>query len=446
MPGIEDYSIYPSPRDLPADLRAHCVEAGDSGIFIFHHRFCVTPFPLAFPVPIRELINEREKSATAALVSGDIWSYLQRHEKPYRPEVLTNLVADGYFDDKPEEYWALVGQVWVNIDLPEDSPAWAEMLDVPLEGSHAMMCENDRALLKAMPDVIRVWRGVEGEDEDYARAAATSGHSWSTSAEIAARFAKGFARSAGEAWVASALVPKTDVVAYLTDRGEAEIILRPHDVEDLDIEMTSLGSKPNGFSELPDRLVTTQSAGGDMTLNDKIQSHLEGFKNEENGHKLFPLSDWRYEVDNDDTNQGYDDWLESQIEYEVDDVTSAIDRLIYRACKATDGEISEIDFNKDVVDTFSDMRIIDDEAVDRANGFLGNTAEKPVFGESFGSVPADVAADISRIAHLGMVFFEGRCTSDKLTKVIIETADKHGITGSGVEAARARAGGGTPEP
>ncbi len=183
-----------------------------------------------------------------------------------------------------------------------------------------------------------------------------------------------------------------------------------------------------------------------MTLNSTIKSHLESFKENAEGHKLFPREDWRYEVDNGDTSLGYDEWLSDKIDFEVDDVVDAIDRFIYRGCKAADGEISEIEHNRDVIDTFSTMRIIDDEAVDRANGFLGETHEKPAFGESFGSVPADLAADISRIAHLGMVFFEGRCTADKLTAVMVETADKYKISGSGVDAARARAGGGIPEP
>ena len=177
-----------------------------------------------------------------------------------------------------------------------------------------------------------------------------------------------------------------------------------------------------------------------MTFTDKIKAQLESFKNDEEGHKLFPHADWRYEVDNDDTSLGYDDWLSDKIDFEVDDVADTVNRFIYRGCKATDGEISEIEFNRDVVDTFSTLRIIDDEAVDRANGFLGEAPEKPVFGESFGSVPSDVAADLSRIAHLGMVFFEGRCSAEKLISVMAETATKHGMEGDGAEAVRARSG------
>ncbi|MFG6572126.1 hypothetical protein ACGYLO_11030 [Sulfitobacter sp. 1A13353] len=440
MTGLEGYSIYPGPGDLSPVLQRYCMEAGNSGIYIFHHQFCVCPFPLAFPVPLEKLLHEREEAAMAALAAGDTDSFLLRHEKPYRPEALMDLVNEGHFDSKPEEYWRLVRKVWVDSDLPEDDPYWAEMLEADIGSVQAMMGEGDRAQLAAMPEVIQVWRGVEGMDETSAREAVTAGHSWSIDPKIAERFAKSFARSSGEAWVARADIPKARVVAYLADRGEAEIILRPSDIAELEFDLISLGSKSQGFSDLQDKLLEEQHNGETMTFTDKIKAHLESFKNDEEGHKLFPHADWRYEVDNDDTSLGYDDWLSDKIDFEVDDVADTVNRFIYRGCKATDGEISEIEFNRDVVDTFSTLRIIDDEAVDRANGFLGEAPEKPVFGESFGSVPSDVAADLSRIAHLGMVFFEGRCSAEKLISVMAETATKHGMEGEGAEAVRARSG------
>jgi len=259
LSGIESYSIYPSPRDLPQVLQRYCMEAGNSGIYIFHHPYCVCPFPLAFPVPLRELLSKRERDAMGALAAGDTLSYLLHHEKPYRPEVLIDLFNDGHFNDAPEKYWELVRHVWVNIDLPEDSPYWAEMLAADLGSSQDMMCEKDREDLAAMPDPIRVWRGVEGVNENTAREAVFAGHSWSVSNEIAVRFAKSFARSSGEAWVASVLVPKSQVVAYLTDRGEAEIILHPEDVSDLDMELATLGTKAAGFSGPEDKLGSTQT-------------------------------------------------------------------------------------------------------------------------------------------------------------------------------------------
>lgn len=259
MSGLEDYSIYPTPQDLPQALQRYCMEAGDSGIYIFHHRFCVCPFPLAFPVTLRDLLSKRESDAMAALATGKTLSYLLHHEKPYRPEVLIDLLHDGYFSDTPAQYWELVRHVWVNIDLPEDSPYWAEMLAANIGNNQDMMCEIDREDLARMPDRIRIWRGVEGSDEASAREAVTAGHSWSISADIAARFAKSFARSSGEGWLASLLVPKTQVVAYLTNRGEAEIILHPRDVSDLDIKLISLGTKAAGFSGSEDKLCTSQT-------------------------------------------------------------------------------------------------------------------------------------------------------------------------------------------
>jgi len=35
-------------------------------------------------------------------------------------------------------------------------------------------------------------------------------------------------------------------------------------------------------------------------------------------HPTFPLSDWKYEVENDDTRQGYWSWVASKVEGEAD--------------------------------------------------------------------------------------------------------------------------------
>lgn len=35
-------------------------------------------------------------------------------------------------------------------------------------------------------------------------------------------------------------------------------------------------------------------------------------------NKKYPLSDWKYEVDNGDTRYGYDDWLKAKLEEEAD--------------------------------------------------------------------------------------------------------------------------------
>lgn len=165
-----------------------------------------------------------------------------------------------------------------------------------------------------------------------------------------------------------------------------------------------------------------------------IEQHLASFKtdSEGEGHKLFPRSDWRYEVDNDDTNLGYAQWLEDKIEFEVDEIADGIDRFLLRVSKLPGGEISEIDFNQDVLRCFSDMRLSDDEAAERAEQFLQEPADRKIFGEVFGSVPPDIALQISRIAHLGMVFFEGRCETEKLLNAAKDFCDQYDVTGDAI--------------
>lgn len=92
-----------------------------------------------------------------------------------------------------------------------------------------------------------------------------------------------------------------------------------------------------------------------------IEQHIVSFKTDSDGegHKLFPRNDWRYEVDNNDTNLGYGQWLEDKIEFEVDEIMDEIDRFLLRVSKLPGGEISEIEFNQDVLGLFSDMRLSD---------------------------------------------------------------------------------------
>jgi hypothetical protein len=176
-----------------------------------------------------------------------------------------------------------------------------------------------------------------------------------------------------------------------------------------------------------------------MSLRDKIQSHLDAATDTTmNEHRLFPRSDWRYEVENDDTNQGYDDWLESKISFEVDDATDAIERFTESATKSCDHEISEIDFNRIILDTFSALRIYDDEAVDRAAEFLGKARKRPVFGETFGSIPADLTFDLSRLAHLGKSYFEGETDRKHLLTSIVSICQTYEIGGPAMAEAERR--------
>lgn len=58
-----------------------------------------------------------------------------------------------------------------------------------------------------------------------------------------------------------------------------------------------------------------------MKTHDQIIEELEKTFKESHWaeHPTYPLEDWRYEVANDDTRQGYRDWLYNRLEQEEDE-------------------------------------------------------------------------------------------------------------------------------
>jgi hypothetical protein len=110
------------------------------------------------------------------------------------------------------------------------------MLGLPIPDRAAMTPTDCRRWLRSAPDTIRVFRGVQAEDPAQARAAALSGYQWTLDPEIAEWFARRFL-SAGSMsktgilpWIIQTDVRKADIIAYLPERGEDEIVISPGDV------------------------------------------------------------------------------------------------------------------------------------------------------------------------------------------------------------------------
>lgn len=170
-----------------------------------------------------------------------------------------------------------------------------------------------------------------------------------------------------------------------------------------------------------------------------IETYLTS-RQEAGDNFLFPREDWEYEVANEDTNAGHETWLDTKVEIEADQAEDAIKRLLHLAARPFIGDKSEIEFNREVLDICNELRISDDEAADRARSFLQIEPGKHVFGEICGNIPSDLVFDVSRIMHLGMVAYEGRCDADKMDKAIVDMAERHEITDEAVTLAKVRLG------
>jgi hypothetical protein len=83
--------------------------------------------------------------------------------------------------------------------------------------------EEQREFFDGLPDVVHVFRGCSSNRRN--------GISWTTSAKVAAGFARGHRGiRVPRPVVVEGSVPKTRIIAVLTDRDEQELILNPKDV------------------------------------------------------------------------------------------------------------------------------------------------------------------------------------------------------------------------
>lgn len=174
-------------------------------------------FQLGIDAPtIVETVNEHYEAKKQALKDaakeGNWFRFVILHERPYRIEALEMVPRSA------EDYWTLVRDAWMDTEFPSQMmDNWIDILDHP--DAHQMMDDEERAVFDALPDLITVFRGYEGEGED--------GLSWTLSRERAEWFAARWQGIHGEPQVVERLVPKTRVVAYLNGRSEQEVIVLP---------------------------------------------------------------------------------------------------------------------------------------------------------------------------------------------------------------------------
>ena len=130
-----------------------------------------------------------------------------------------------------EEYWWLLRDVWTGEEevMPQ-MPNWLRLFESKRPGREHLMTDPERASLDTMPDVIQLWRGC-GHDS------AVRGMSWTTDKKMAKFFA-GYAcgprrhyltgRNDRTHIIVEATCRKIDVLAYITERQESEIVVNPN--------------------------------------------------------------------------------------------------------------------------------------------------------------------------------------------------------------------------
>ena len=162
-----------------------------------------------------------KEQCAEAQKKGDWPALIQFHAGPYRLRAFKQY-ADRLSD---AEYWETLAEVWACIEnIWQYRDDISKLLTSKRPQRERMMDEKERKKLASLPDELTIYRGfIPGKNRN--------GWSWTLSKATAKWFAKRFASLFGKGEVATGTCAKSDVIALLLGRKEAEIIIDPKKVK-----------------------------------------------------------------------------------------------------------------------------------------------------------------------------------------------------------------------
>ena len=175
---------------------------------------------------LNETLATKKRLREEFLAQGQWWQFIFLiHERPYQLTALLE-IAD-QLDD--EQFSDLVGDVWTESENAyEEYEDWREVFESPRLHHLAMMDDEERASLQALPETLDIYRGartsLNGEYD------AAEGFSYTLKKSKAKWFAdrfKSLFHDEAVSEIIHARVAKTDVIAYFVARGEEEIVVLP---------------------------------------------------------------------------------------------------------------------------------------------------------------------------------------------------------------------------
>lgn len=191
----------------------------------------VIKHPLVFSIPHSPQLNAmanarlraKQDGCRQALQSRKWSQYLFLHERPYRVNAFTRIAAQL----TARTYWTSLAELWIDAEnIAENEHLWTTLLQDSsrIRSRHLMMTVAERRHLAQQPALMRVYRGFNSDERQ-------EGMSWSLDAEVARRFAMRFGGH-GRPRLATGTVERSAVIAYLSGRGEHEIVVAPAAVRD----------------------------------------------------------------------------------------------------------------------------------------------------------------------------------------------------------------------
>jgi len=206
---------------LDPELAECIVETTHGFIFVKHPLVNTLYMPGVEHKRLNAALAYKRKALAEAKAAKQWHSFIYLHERPWRLEALQEIAPDM----TDQEFWEKVTSVWMDSEnIRECYQAWDRLLRIDRHGRNFMMDDDERAFLAKLPKVLTVWQGHTVERDD--------GWSWTLNKDKAEWFAHRFARlEDSEPVLTEGRVYRNDVVAYLTSRGEDEILVAPEDVD-----------------------------------------------------------------------------------------------------------------------------------------------------------------------------------------------------------------------
>ena len=219
-------------EELHDDLKPWIVEGGPFGPMLKHPLVQEVLFDPKRCARLNASYAYKLEAVQDARVKEEWHRYIFLRERPYRAAVLHDLHLSKLISG--EQYWTLVGDVWSDSEnIWQYQEEWYEMLTADPDRREFMSSEDVRCVFTLPPEkgglapMTRVYRGFCHDD-------ALDGYSWTLDKARAKWFANRAVWRRGEdevPMVASAMVARKNVIAYITSRDEQEIVLLPEHAE-----------------------------------------------------------------------------------------------------------------------------------------------------------------------------------------------------------------------